>query len=149
MPKKGISKSDISSIGKPGLYVVVSSGVNRRCSVKKDYSKISQISQEITCIGVLFCGRPCKETPVQVVSCEFAKFLKHVFCITYLNIGCFSILNKWWRLSLFIDLFVIEFIWKNYEIWNKSYCYLNMKLEAHFFSIHDTFCDCDVCLRYC
>ena len=76
MPKKGISKSDISSIGKPGLYVVVSSGVNRRCSVKKDYSKISQISQEITCIGVLFCGRPCKETPVQVVSCEFCEIFK-------------------------------------------------------------------------
>ena len=48
---------------------------HRRCSVKKVFSKTSQISQENTCAGV----SSSKETATQVFSCEIYKIFKNMY----------------------------------------------------------------------
>ena len=58
----------------------------RRCSVKKVFLKISQISREKTCARVSFLvadPRPAtllkKETLAQVFSCQFCEIFKSTF----------------------------------------------------------------------
>ena len=70
--------------------------VAKRCSVKKVFLKISQNSQENTCVGVSFqeYSRPSglqlykKGTPTHVFFCEFCRFFKNLFCRASAN-GCF------------------------------------------------------------
>ena len=53
-----------------------------RGSVKKMFLKISQNSQENTCIEscrFAGCSFIKKETPIQVLSCEFCEILKNTF----------------------------------------------------------------------
>ena len=48
---------------------------HRRCPSKKVFLKISQYSQENTCVGVNFI----KKTPTQVFSYEYCKIFKNSF----------------------------------------------------------------------
>ena len=57
-----------------------SEAVARRCSVKKMFLKISQNSQESTCVGVAWaCNFIKKETPTLVLSFEFCEIFKNTF----------------------------------------------------------------------
>ena len=55
------------------------------CSIKKLFSKISQDSQENTCVGVSFliklqaCNFVKKETLTQMSSCQFCEIFKNTF----------------------------------------------------------------------
>ena len=54
--------------------------VIRSCSSKYVFLKISQISQENTCVGVLWGLQLYqKETPTQMVSCEIYKIFRNTF----------------------------------------------------------------------
>ena len=72
--------------------------VARRCSVKKVFLKISQISQENTYFRVSFLIKPqvCnfikKEALTRVFFCEFCEISKNTFFIEHL----------WWLLLLFL-----------------------------------------------
>ena len=61
----------------------ISEAVVRRCFVKNVLLKISQNSQENTCVRVSFLIKACnfiqKETLAQVFSCEFCKISKNTF----------------------------------------------------------------------
>ena len=65
-----------------------------RSSIKKLFLKISQNSQENTCVGVSIlikftCLRPAtlskKDTPTQVFSCEFSEFFRTLFFSEHLR----------------------------------------------------------------
>ena len=59
---------------------------HQRCSVKKGFLQISQNSQENTCVGISFLINFIKkETPTQMFSCEFAKFLSTRFFTEHLR----------------------------------------------------------------
>ena len=58
----------------------------RRCSAKKVVLKISQNSQENTCVGVcLTWNFTKKETPTQLFYCEFCEIFKNTFFIKHLR----------------------------------------------------------------
>ena len=68
---------------------------HRRCSVKKVFLKISQISPENTCVGVPFL---VKKIPAQVFPCKICEIFKNT-CKEAAN-NCFCILLYLWeRLS--------------------------------------------------
>ena len=63
----------------------------RRCSVKKVFLKISQISEEKTCTRVSFlinlqaCNSTEKEILVQVFPCEFCEAFKNIYFVEELQ----------------------------------------------------------------
>ena len=58
----------------------------RRCSTKKVVLKISQNSQENTCVGVCLTWNFTKtETPTQLFYCEFCEIFKNTFFIKHLR----------------------------------------------------------------
>ena len=60
--------------------------VIRSCSSKYVFLKISQISQENTCVGVLWGLQLYqKETPTQMVSCEIYKIFRNTFFTEHLQ----------------------------------------------------------------
>ena len=67
---------------------------HQRCSRKMAFLKILQNSQENTCVGLSWCLRfrpeACnfteKETPTQVLSCEFYEIFKNFFFIEKLHV---------------------------------------------------------------
>ena len=73
--------------------------VTPRCSVKKVFLKISQNSQENTCVSVPFslklqaeaCNFIKKETLAQVFSCEFCEILKKNAAGTFESECCSSV----------------------------------------------------------
>ena len=68
----------------------------QRCSIKKEFLKILQNSQENTCVRVSFlqklqdstCNFIKKETLAEVFSCEFCEIFKNIFFIEH----------PWWLL---------------------------------------------------
>ena len=100
-----------------------------RSSVRKSILKISQNSQENTCIGVSFLINlhasglqlyQKKETPTQVFSCEFSKIFKNTFFSEHLRKTA-SEFHKWkesfWKRNIYsmVSLFR-SFIYKSYCI---------------------------------
>ena len=73
--------------------------VTPRCSVKKVFLKISQNSQENTCVSVPFslklqaeaCNFIKKETLAQVFSCEFCEIFKKNAAGTFESECCSSV----------------------------------------------------------
>ena len=61
--------------------------VVQRCSVKKMFLKISQNSQENTCVGICYSPNACnfikRETSTQVFSWEFCETFKNIFFIKH------------------------------------------------------------------
>ena len=68
--------------------IVFAAAVDRRCSVKKVFLKISQNSQENTCASVSFSKvtdlRPKLQTLLQEFSCEFCEIYKNTFFTEHL-----------------------------------------------------------------
>ena len=73
------------SVQKDGETVQLKEAAVRRCSTKWVFLKMSQMSQESTCVGFCFQDscRPeglwlyRKETPTQVFSCEYYEIFKN------------------------------------------------------------------------
>ena len=95
-----------------------------RSSVRKSILKISQNSQENTCVGVSFLINlhasglqlyQKKETPTQVFSCEFSEIFKNPFFFRTPRDNCF------WILQMKIKLLKTKFLIDGFTYFEVSY----------------------------
>ena len=86
-------------------YKIISEAVTRRRSIKKVFLKISQNSQETTCVGGSFFNKaeglkPAtllkKETPTQLFSCELCEIFRSSFFHRTPPTFCVTT-TRWWR----------------------------------------------------
>ena len=84
----------ISSKTQNRLWLIYLRSSHRWCSIKKIFSKSSQISQENTCAWISFLVKLQasafnfikKETLAQVFSCEFCEILKDIFFVEHIRV---------------------------------------------------------------